>query len=159
VQTLIEIDTRHCLMVSEPERLAHSPQTASASDWGSSTATSAGSGGGRVRAVRPARGTGSGGRPGRAPGRQTHPGHDSPGHLLTCVAPRFISGSVVLPGDATARWVHARRVGHVRCRLRTVAGHWPTERPVQVRRTIQCSGHRIVRNAGGVDPVARAARR
>jgi len=27
VQTLIEIDTCHCLMVSEPERLAHSPST------------------------------------------------------------------------------------------------------------------------------------
>ncbi len=27
MQTLIEIDTCHCLMVSEPERLAHSPST------------------------------------------------------------------------------------------------------------------------------------
>jgi hypothetical protein len=27
VQTLVEIDTCHCLMVSEPERLAHSPST------------------------------------------------------------------------------------------------------------------------------------
>jgi hypothetical protein len=80
-----------------------------------------------VRGVRPARGTGSGGRPGRAPGRQTHPGHDSPGHLLTCVAPRFISGSVVLPGptDATARCLHARRAGH----LDAAFGRWPAIGP------------------------------
>jgi hypothetical protein len=158
VQTLIEIDTCHCLMVSEPERLAHSPSTRPRDRLGCAAyrpsapvAVCAGCGQLAVLAAVAARaGTGYTNPP--RP-RLTGP----PAHLRSPALHQRVGGVAGADRRHCAVGPRAAR-GACRCRLRTVAGHWPTARPVQVRRTIQCSGHRIVRSAGGVDPVARAAR-